>query len=144
TFTRYRFKVNGGLVPGATYTVTGPFGTRTFVAAATGTVIFTSQQGCAPVPPACDFTLAMATPEGGPFLQSDPAASVPPAGFIGQPAIPHAIIGSPVGSNIFRISGPNVGGAGVNVVETNFFNVTGKIFVPPATSTSLISTVNPS
>src|SRR5215467_10784488 len=144
TFARYRFKVNGGLVPGATYTVTAPFGTRNFVAAATGTVIFTSQQGCAAVPPACDFTLAMATPEVGPFLQWDPAASVPPAGYIGQPAIPHAIIGSPVGSNVFRISGPNVGGAGVNVVETNLFNITGKIFVPPATSTSLTATPNPS
>src|SRR5262245_1088515 len=144
TFTRYRFKVNGGLVPGRTYTVTAPFGTRSFAAAATGTVIFTSQQGCGLVPPACDFTLAMATPEVGPFLQWDPAASVPPAGYLGQPAIPHAIIGSPVGSNVFRISGPNVGGPGVNVVETNLFRVTGKIFVPPATSTSLTSTPNPS
>src|SRR5262249_62427520 len=53
TFTRYRFKVNGGLVPGATYTVTGPFGTRTFVAPATGTVNFTRQQGGARVPPPC-------------------------------------------------------------------------------------------
>ena len=144
TFSRYRFKVTGGLVPGATYTVTAPFGSRSFVAASTGTVIFTSQQGCAAVPPACDFTLAMATPEVGPFLQWDPLASGPPAGYIGQPAIPHAIIGSPVGTNLFRISGPNVGGPGVNVVETNLFNVRGKIFVPPATSTSLTSTPNPS
>src|SRR5437867_1062300 len=144
TFSRYRFKVPGGLVPGATYTVTAPFGTRSFIAAATGPVIFTSQQGCAAVPPACDFTLALATPEVGPFLTWDPAASAPPAGYIGQPAIPHAIIGSPLGTNVFRVSGPNVGGAGVNVVETNLFTVTGKIFVPPATSTSLTSTPNPS
>src|SRR5262249_61383638 len=47
-------------------------------------------------------------------------------------------------SNVFRISGPNVGGPGVNVVETNLFRVTGKIFVPPATSTTLTATPNPS
>src|SRR6266581_336580 len=143
-FARLRIRVNGGLVPGASYTATYPFGSQTFVATAAGTINFTNNQGCLAAPPACDFTLALANTNIGPFLQWDPAASVPPAGYIGQPAIPHAIIGSPVGTNIFRVSGPSVGGAGVNVVETNLFNVTGKIFVPPATSTSLTSTPNPS
>src|SRR5215813_14288772 len=142
TFSRYRFKVNGGLVPGATYTVTAPFGTRSFVAASTGTVIFTSQQGCAAVPPACDFTLALATPEVGPFLQWDPLASGPPAGYIGQPAIPHAIIGS--ATNVFSISGPDVGGPGVNTVSTDLFNITGKLFVRGSTTTGLTALPNPS
>src|SRR5439155_11536319 len=61
--------------------------------------------------PACDFTLALPNTNVGPFLQWDPAASVPPAGYIGQPAIPHAIVGS--ATNVFRLSGPNVGGPGV-------------------------------
>src|SRR5881628_3958317 len=133
-FARLRIRVNGGLVPGASYTATYPFGSQTFVASAAGTINFTNNQGCLAAPPACDFTLAVANTNIGPFLQWDPAASVPPAGYIGQPAIPHAIVGSPLGTNVFRISGPNVGGAGVNDVETNLFNVTGKIFVPPATS----------
>src|SRR2546422_4233086 len=52
-----------------------------------------------------------------------------------------SIIGSPFHTNIFRIQGPNVGGPGVNVVETNeFVNVIGKIYVRPATSTVLNST----
>src|SRR2546422_10683834 len=56
-----------------------------------------------------------------------------------------SIIGSPFHTNIFRIQGPNVGGPGVNVVETNeFVNVIGKIYVRPATSTVLNSTPNPS
>src|SRR6266581_9220195 len=60
-FARFRLRVTGGLVPGATYALTAPFGTRTFIAAATGTINFTDNQGCAPAPPACGFTLALAT-----------------------------------------------------------------------------------
>src|SRR5947199_745548 len=92
--------------------------------------------------PACDFTLALPNTNVGPFLQWDPAASVPPAGYIGQPAIPHAIVGS--ATNVFRLSGPNVGVPGVNVVSTNLFNVTGKIFVRGSTTTSLTTAPNPS
>src|SRR3989441_8742078 len=41
-FARYRIRfLPGGLVPGATYTFTGPFGTKSFVASATGSVNFT-------------------------------------------------------------------------------------------------------
>ena len=141
-FARLRIRVNGGLVPGASYTFTYPFGSQTIVASAAGTVNTTNNQGCVAAPPACDFTLALANTNIGPFLQWDPAASVPPAGYIGQPAIPHAIIGS--ANNAFSISGPNVGGAGVNTVSTNLFNVTGKLFVRASTTTTLTASPNPS
>ena len=39
----------------------------------------------------------------------------------------HAVKGSPCGTNYFRIEGPNIGGNGVNSVETNLFAVTGKL-----------------
>jgi hypothetical protein len=47
---------------------------------------------------------------------------------------PHAVKGSPLGTNFFRVEGPNIGGPGVNLVETNLFVVTGKVFtgVAPA------------
>jgi len=46
-FARYRVRVRpNGLVPGATYTVTGPFGVQSFVASATGTINFTIDEGC--------------------------------------------------------------------------------------------------
>src|SRR6058998_3984313 len=141
-FARLRIRVNGGLVPGASYTATYPFGSQTFVATAVGTINFTNNQGCLAAPPACDFNLAVANTNIGPFLQWDPAASVPPAGYIGNPAIPHAIIGS--ANNTFSISGPNVGGPGVNTVSTNLFNVTGKIFVRASTTTTLTAAPNPS
>src|SRR5262245_105516 len=147
-FARYRVRVRpNGLVPGATYTVTAPFGVRSFVADGVGTINFTDDQGCflgAPLP--CDFASVVPTTNVGPFLPWDPAT--PPApipGFIGNGAIPHTITGSPFGTNFFRIEGPNVGGPGVNMVETNNFSILiGKIYVRPATSTTLNSTPNPS
>src|SRR5256712_2974204 len=141
-FARLRIRVNGGLVPGASYTVTYPFGSQTFVASAAGTINFTTDQGCLAAPPACDFSLALANTNIGPFLQWDAAVSAPPAGYIGNPATPHAIVGS--ATNVFRIAGPNVGGAGVNVLETNLFTIIGKIFVRGSTTTSLTSSPNPS
>ena len=145
-FARFRFRVNGGLTPGATYTLTGPLGSRAFVADAAGAINFTDDRGCGAAPPACDFSLALLQPNVGPFLTWDPAvAPAPPAGFIGNPAVAHAVIGSPVASNFFRIEGADVGGPGVNLLETNqFLNVIGKLYVRPATTTSLTSTPNPS
>src|SRR5262249_50031084 len=54
------------------------------------------------------------------------------------------IVGSPFGTNVFRLAGPNVGGPGVDVVETNLFTMVGKIFVRPPTTTSLGAGPNPS
>src|SRR5438034_854656 len=144
-FARYRVRVRpNGLVPGATYTVTSPFGVRSFVAEATGTINFTDDQGCLAAP--CDFTSVLPTTNAGPFLTWDPAsAPLPPAGFIGDANIPHTLIGSPFNTNIFRIQGPNVGGPGVNSVQTNVFSIVlGKIYARPATTTALNSTPNPS
>jgi len=147
-FARYRVRVRpNGLVPGATYIVTAPFGVGSFVADGAGTINFTDDQGCplgAPLP--CNFASVVPTTNAGPFLPWDPAsAPLPPAGFIGNANIPHTITGSPFGTNFFRIEGPNVGGPGVNSVETNIFSIViGKIYVRPATSTTLNSTPNPS
>src|SRR5437867_2144781 len=147
-FARYRVRVvPNGLVPGATYTVTAPFGVKSFVADAAGSINFTQDDGCplgTPLP--CDFASVLPTTAAGPFLTWDPAiAPLPTAGFIGDGLILHTIIGSPFHTNIFRIQGPNVGGPGVNVVETNeFVNVIGKVYVRPATSTVLNSSPNPS
>ncbi len=147
-FARYRVRVlPNGLVPGATYVVTGPFGAQSFVATATGTINFTVDQGClvgGALP--CNFASVLPTTNAGPFLTWDPATPpAPTAGFIGDGLLTHTIVGSPSNTNFFRIQGPNVGGPGVNVVETNLFvNVIGKIYVRPATSTTLNSTPNPS
>src|SRR5207247_6699965 len=150
-FARYRLRfLPGGLVPGATYTFTGPFGVTSIVADGVGAVNFTADQGCIPtpgaVPPPCNFAAVLPTTNVGPFLVWDPAvAPIATPGFIGDGLIAHSVINSPVAQNFFRVSGPNVGGPGVNVIETNqFVNVIGKIYVRPATVTTLTSTPNPS
>src|SRR5437867_675475 len=143
-FARFRLRVKNSLTPGATYTMTGPLGSQAFVADGTGTINFTDDRGCLVTPPACDFTLALNQPNAGPFLRWDATPPAPPAGFLGDPAILHPITGSPFGNNFFRIDGPNVGGPGVNTIQTNLFSVIGKIFVRPATTTTLTATPNPS
>src|SRR5262249_50080288 len=143
-FARFRLRIRNSLTPGATYTMTGPLGSRAFVADGTGTINFTDDAGCGATPPACDFTLALNQPNAGPFLRWDATGPAPPAGFLGDPAILHTITGSPFGNNFFRIDGPNVGGLGVNTIQTNLFSLTGKIFVRPATTTTLTASPNPS
>jgi hypothetical protein len=128
TFARFRFRVTAGLIPGSTYTLTYPFGVKTFVASATGTINFTEDQGCGLVPPACNFSSVLPTTNAGPFLAWDATAPAPPAGFIGVPLTDHTITGSPFGTNFVRIDGPSVGGRGVDTVQTNLFSVTGKVF----------------
>src|SRR6266403_1708099 len=108
-FARYRVRVlPNGLVPGATYVVTGPFGAQSFVATATGTINFTVDQGCplgTPLP--CNFATVVPTTNAGPFLTWDPATPpAPTAGFIGDGLITHTIVGSPFNTNFFRIQGP--------------------------------------
>src|SRR2546425_1128107 len=150
-FARWRIRVvPGGLVPGATYTFTGPYGSTSLVADATGSINFTSDQGCVPTPgaapPPCNFAAVLANTNVGPWLVWDPAvAPLPAAGFTGDGLIAPSVINSPVAQNFFRVSGPNVGGPGVNVIESNqFTNVIGELYVRPATTTTLTSTPNPS
>jgi hypothetical protein len=113
-----------GLAAGSVYTVTHPYGVLTnLVADSSGTISVQRQDvGCAAAP--CDFTAVLGSAIG-PFLQWDTGA---PAGFIGNPATPHKVIGSPSGTNIFRIDGPNAGGAGVNTKQTDLFKVQGNLF----------------
>lgn len=87
------------------------------------------------------FNFAAATQSGiGPFLTwttfdpnptlTDPLLvdGVTGKRYVGSAlAGPHAIKGSPTGNNLFRVEGPNIGGAGVNSVETNLFTVTGRL-----------------
>lgn len=40
----------------------------------------------------------------------------------------HAVKGSPCGTNVFRIDGPDIGGPGVDFIETDLFTVTGKVY----------------
>jgi hypothetical protein len=105
-----------GLTPGGVYKVIHPYGViENLVANAVGAIPVQRQDlGCAiAIPPdnPCPFTAALGSPIG-PFLRWDPAVTpLAPVGFIGDPTVPHTVIGSPFGTNFFRIEGPNAGEA---------------------------------
>lgn len=137
SFARLRIRVDG-LVLGATYTVTHPYGVERFVAEddgkGGGEINYTEDFGCFDTP--CTETSFGRAMNGrvGPFLRWDTGA---PAGYVGDPNIPHRVVGSPYDTNFFRVEGPNVGGPGVNVVQTNLFSVQGKIAGPEAPYTDV-------
>ncbi len=123
SFGRIRVRADG-LTPGATYTVTHPFASMTFVAGADTdkSIFYTEDIGCFPVPgvTACDFALAQRS-NIGPFLVWDPAvAPAAPAGFVGDAATPHRVIGSVTGNNFFRVEGPE------GTFTTDLFVIQGK------------------
>jgi hypothetical protein len=124
-FERIRVRIDE-LTPGATYVVTHPFGTLSLVADDAGEIDTTEDLGCGTAP--CDFRASL---DGklSRFLKWDPAiAPAAPAGYIGDPNVLHAITGSPLSTNIFKVTGPNVGGPGINLIQTNLFTLAGKTF----------------
>ena len=125
SFDRVRVRIDS-LVPGATYTVTYPFGVKTFVADDAGEINDTEDIGCGAAP--CDFRASLVGRITH-FLRWDPAfAPLAPSGYVGDPNTPHRVTGSPFNTNIFKVDGPNVGGSGVNSIQTNLFSVQGKLF----------------
>jgi len=77
------------------------------------------------------------------YLRWDPAVgTAAPAGYVGDPTVPHAILPGPSGFDFFRARGPNAGGPGVNVVRTDPFNVQGTLWNPTQPMLGLVSTHN--
>jgi hypothetical protein len=139
SFSRIRVKASG-LAPGARYTITHPYGLDTVTADRDGTILTTDDVGC--LTPPCNFATAP-TGRVSAFLRWDPTvAPAPPAGYIGDAASEHAVIGSPEGTNFFRITGPSAGGPGVNSVTQSRFIVQGRLAgdPPPAAPHPVLST----
>jgi hypothetical protein len=126
TFTRIRSRITGA-EPSSTYTVVEPFGTQTVATDGAGSGTTTDQVGCAITSAGapCDWSAALRGGVG-PWLRWDPAADPQaPAGFLGDAATDHTIIGSPLGHDFVEMSGP-----GITSLRTDLFQVTGKMFDP--------------
>jgi hypothetical protein len=139
SFSRLRIRIDAPVA--GTYTVTHPYGLEVFNVvtpgiraindnlAAThvsGNLLTIGDIGCVAAP--CDFTLALAGGIG-PYLTA--VAPPPPAGFLGSVAAAQTVTGSPNGTNLFRVEGPagsNLGGPGIDVIETDLFAVQGRFF----------------
>ena len=125
-FSRLRIRIDD-LVPGATYHVTTPYGERDVVADDRGRVFTTEDEGC--LSPVCDFEAGL-NGQSGPFLRWDTGA---PPGYVGDPTVEHAVVGSPTGDNFFRVEGPGLTGPDVGSIETDQFTVQGRIAQPRGT-----------
>jgi hypothetical protein len=141
-FTRVRVRIDAPTA--GTYTVTHPFGTKTYTVTTPGikAINDTIDVGAVSIgttPTAFDLALKGNV---GPFLKAvSPAA---PAGYVGNALALQTVTGSPFGTNFFKIQGPagtDLNGVGGNVVQNNQFILSGKKFV--AVPGTLSVSVNP-
>ena len=124
SFARLRIRLDD-VVPGAKYTVTSPYGVDVVTADDRGRARSTEDVGCLAAP--CTWKESL---DGriGPFLRWDPSiAPAAPVGYVGNPLVEHQVVGSPHGTNFFRVEGPNIGGPGIDRVETDLFTVQGRL-----------------
>ena len=148
SFGRIRLRVSG-LIDGADYKVTHPFGLDTYTAEAGNGNIAGAARGINVTEDIGDlaggstFEAALGS-RPAPFLKWDPAiAPAAPAGHLGDPTVDHQVTGSPYGTNIFRIEGPAGSFTGSpnlcanpalgdsptatdDCIETNLFSIMGK------------------
>jgi hypothetical protein len=62
----------------------------------------------------------------GPFLKWDPTFTpIAPAGYTGDPAVDHRVVGSPYGTNFLRVE-RKAGTTWTKIAETNLFSVQGR------------------
>ena len=132
-FGRVRFFYSG-LKAGETYTITHPYGVDKITAEqdpgaadGVGRIRFTEDVGITPG----GFGEALKS-RIGPFLSWTTGA---PDGYLGDPAVEHAVKGSPYGTNFVRIEGPGISAgttsgcptASADCLQSDLFSVSGKL-----------------
>ena len=136
-FARLRVRIDAPSL--GTYTVQTPWGGRTFVVdtLARRNINDTFDWGgFAPSPNtnppiASSFERILIDPVTWRFLHGTLAAGVNPAEWVGDGVTIGPVTGGVNDFNLFRIEGPDIGGPGVNSVETNQFMVSGHIYQGP-------------
>ncbi|NJD61359.1 MAG: hypothetical protein FIA93_01390, partial [Deltaproteobacteria bacterium] len=142
TFLRIVLKSMSGLPPNQTYTVTHPFGSFQFTTDGAGSTPRVNGQAFRVEDPIAPTNLIYFPPDMqaavntniGPFLKATGGNIVDPVSgntYLGNPAIPVTVTGSPNGNNFFRITGTDIGGPGVNTVQTTLFALSGRVFTGP-------------
>lgn len=137
-FGRIRVKITD-LPSNGTYKVIHPYGELVFPDQVAGDRIFYTDDvgiNCAQG----DFSCALKTGVG-PFLRAADVPGGPAKPFvivngktmIADPAADTFVTGGPY-SNKFRIEGPNIGGPGIDFVETEIFSIMGRVHTDPIPS----------
>ena len=109
------------------YVITHPYGVDSFDVTDTATrnINFTEDIG---IGDPGNFKGALGS-RVNPFLRWDTGLIKGPDGasYLGDAVTPHAITGSDLNTNFFRIDGPDIGGPGVNTIQTNLFTMQGRV-----------------
>jgi hypothetical protein len=139
SFGRIRIRA-AGLVDGATYTVTNPYGVDHIDAEAGAVKGINTTEDIGSLTPNGTFDATLAA-KSAPFLKWPTGA---PAGYLGDPTVDHVVTGSPFNTNVFRIEGPagsftgstqlcadaTMGDSATatdDCIETDLFSVQGKL-----------------
>ena len=101
SFGRIRIRA-AGLVDGADYTVTHPYGVEHITAEAGAVKGINTTEDIGGLVPDGTFDATLAS-KSAPFLKWPTGA---PAGYLGDPTVEHAVTGSPFDTNYFRLEGP--------------------------------------
>src|SRR4051794_4269897 len=101
TFGRIRIRA-GGLVDGADYTVTHPYGVDHVTAEVGAVKGINTTEDIGSLTPNGTFDTTLNS-KSAPFLKWPTGA---PAGYLGDPGVEHVVTGSPYDTNYFRIEGP--------------------------------------
>jgi hypothetical protein len=105
SFGRIRVRASN-VIDGANYKVTHPFGVDDVVAETGAVKGINVTEDIGDLTGGSTFEQALGS-RPAPFLKWDPAvAPAAPAGYMGDPAVDHAVTGSPFNTNVFRIEGP--------------------------------------
>jgi hypothetical protein len=125
-FGRVRIRAKGAA--NGTYRITHPYGIDEFNVTDGAGINMTEDVGT--VPGAFGGALQGRV---GPYLTWDTfgttGAGAPPAGYIGDPGIPHKVKGSPYGTNLVRVERKDAAGAWQTIGTTDLFTVQGRLAV---------------
>jgi hypothetical protein len=143
-FARLRIRIDVP-APGGNYRIIHPFGVEEFPNVPPGikTINFTSDVGtvAGQFDAALNGTLST-------FLRASTVAGGPASPFVvlnggdtflTDPLVTTPVTGSPFGTNVFRIEGPNIGGPGINFIETDQFTLLGRVHLAPVPSPVLVT-----
>lgn len=117
-----RVRIRDKTIADGEYRITHPYGVDVFTVAGDG-INATQDVGIAPG----QFGGALGS-RIGPFLRWDPAvAPAAPAGYLGDPAVEHRVVGSPYGTNYVGVERKDAAGAWVEIARTDLFTVQGRL-----------------
>jgi len=125
TFGRVRIRITTPTT--GHYVITHPYGVDAFdvTDTATRSINFTEDIG---IGSPGNFTGALDS-RINPFLRWDTGLVKGPDGasYLGDGVTPHAVTGSDLNTNFFRIDGPDIGGPCINTIQTNLFTLQGRV-----------------